>query len=107
MMKIENRFRMFHSSEIGFCVCKNDNATCKKMDYILASCQLLIIADVHSKFQRMPIIPMTIPAVDTPVGRVPSFLLLETIPKITPKIDGTKVQHATIPTMLKINEAMA
>lgn len=48
-----------------------------------------------------------IPAVDQPVGRVPSFFDLEIIPKIRPSNEGTNKQHVSMPIILKMPEATA
>ena len=54
-----------------------------------------------------PIIPMISPAVETPVGLVPSFLAFETAPKITASKDGRSVQQANKPTKEQISDAIA
>lgn len=55
----------------------------------------------------MPMIPSTRPAVDMPVGRVPSFFALDIAPKMSAKNDGSTVQQDTRPTMEQISEATA
>ena len=60
-----------------------------------------------SRFSKMPMMPSTRPAVDIPVGLVPSFFALETAPNITARNDGIMVQHETRPTMEQISEATA
>ena len=61
----------------------------------------------NNRFRTKPIALVIIPAVDTPVGRVPSLLDLEMIPNISPSIDGINVQQLQMPTMPKIREAIA
>ena len=51
--------------------------------------------------------PSIKPAVDMPVGRVPSFFALEIAPKTTASIEGNPVQQATKPAMPQIKEAIA
>ena len=51
--------------------------------------------------------PIIRPTVETPVGRVPSFLTFETAPKITPSSEGRTVQHETRPIIEHIKDAIA
>ena len=55
----------------------------------------------------MPIIPIIRPAVDTPVGRVPSLFALDIAPKMSAKNEGTTVQQETRPTIPQIRDATA
>lgn len=54
-----------------------------------------------------PIIPRIRPAVETPVGRVPSFFALDIAAKIMASSEGTTVQQAANPTIEHISDAIA
>ena len=54
-----------------------------------------------------PIIPRIRPAVETPVGRVPSFFALDIAAKIMASSEGATVQQAAYPTIEHISDAIA
>ena len=57
--------------------------------------------------KMMPRMPRIRPAVESPVGRVPSFFALEMAPKMTARKDGMTVQQETNPAMEHTKEATA
>ena len=59
------------------------------------------------RLRMMPIIPRIKPAVDIPVGRVPSFFALEIAPKMTARMDGKTVQQENKPATAQISDATA
>lgn len=66
--------------------------------------------NISNRMQRLkmiPIMPRIKPAVDMPVGRVPSFFALEIAPKMTARKEGRTVQQEHKPARAQISDATA